>query len=175
MSAGSSPAGQKFAFEHSNILFAGILDVASSKSVTSKIRENANEAGREDLALWAGVHIVCKDTEKEAREYEKYIEEKADWESAIRFKQIIESGDARTFNFDSKRPEDFKKDESVRMYLKAGLVPLVGTPEMIVEELQKLSDAGISGICTGMVDYDEGLDRMNEQIFPLMRDAGLRA
>jgi alkanesulfonate monooxygenase SsuD/methylene tetrahydromethanopterin reductase-like flavin-dependent oxidoreductase (luciferase family) len=175
MSAGSSPAGQKFAFEHSNILFAGILDVASSKSVTSKIRKNANEAGREDLALWAGVHIVCKDTEKEAREYEKYIEEKADWESAIRFKQIIESGDARTFNFDSKRPEDFKTDESVRMYLKAGLVPLVGTPEMIVEELQKLSDAGISGICTGMVDYDEGLDRMNEQIFPLMRDAGLRA
>lgn len=175
MSAGSSPAGQKFAFDHANILFAGILDVDHAKSVTSKIRTRADEAGREDLALWAGVHIVCKDTEKEAQDYAKYLEEKADWESAIRFKQIVETGDARSFNFEQKRPEDYKNDESVRMYLRAGLVPLVGTPEMIVDGLQKLSDAGISGICTGLVDYDEGLDRMHEQIFPLMRNAGLRA
>ena len=33
------------------------------------MRENADEAGREDLALWAGVHIICKDTEKEAQDY----------------------------------------------------------------------------------------------------------
>ena len=59
--------------------------------------------------------------------------------------------------------------------MRAALVPLVGTPEMIVDELQKLSDSGITGICTGLVDYDEGLDRLHEQIFPLMRSAGLRA
>lgn len=171
MSAGSSPAGQKFAFDHASLLFAGIYTVDSAKPIVSKLRQNADEAGREDLALWAGVHIICKDTEQEALDYVKYVvEEKGDWESAVRYKQILESGDARSINFD-----DFKGDDSIKTFMRGGLVPLVGTPEMIVEGLQKLSDAGISGICTGLVDYDEGLDRMSEQIFPLMRSAGLRA
>ena len=171
MSAGSSPAGQQFAFDHANILFAGVYDVDRAKPAVQQLRENANKADREDLALWAGVHIVCKDTEKEALEYVNYVvEEKGDWESAARYKQILESGDARSINFD-----DFKGDESVKAFMRAGLVPLVGTPEMIVEGLQKLSDAGITGVCTGLVDYDEGLDRLHEQIFPLMSSAGLRA
>ncbi|CCQ44472.1 hypothetical protein ARTSIC4J27_398 [Pseudarthrobacter siccitolerans] len=50
----------------------------------------------------------------------------------------------------------------------------MGTTETIVDGLQKLQDTGISGTCVGLVDYDEGLDRMNERIFPLMRRAGLR-
>lgn len=171
MSAGSSPAGQNFAFNHANILFAGIFDMDRSKSVTSQLRKNADEAGREDLALWAGVHIICKDTEKEAQDYVKYVvEEKGDWESAARYKHIIESGGSGSINF-----ADYKDDESVKTFMRAGLLPLVGTPEMIVDGLQKLSDAGIAGVCTALVDYDEGLDRMNEQIFPLMRSAGLRA
>lgn len=170
MSAGSSPAGQQFAFDHANILFAPISELAKSKTVASQLRQKADDAGREDLALWAGVHIVCKDTEKEAHDYVKYVvEEKGDWESAAMYKQIIQTGDARSMNFDN-----YEGDESVKTFMRAGLMPLVGTPEMIVEGLQTLSDAGVAGICTGLVDYDEGLDRMNEQIFPLMRSAGLR-
>ncbi|MFI1465474.1 LLM class flavin-dependent oxidoreductase [Nocardia carnea] len=177
MSAGASPAGQKFAFQHANILFIMVTDVNNSKPVTQKVRANADQAGRPDLDLWAGVHIICKDTEKEAQDYVKYVvDEKGDWESAVRYQQIIASGDARSMRWDDfKRNEDFKQDESIRTFMRAGLVPLVGTPEMIVEGLQKLSDAGIAGVCTGLVDYDEGLDRLNEQIFPLMRSAGLRA
>ena len=46
MSAGSSPAGQRFAFDHANILFAGIDDVNDSKPAVTKLRKNADEAGR---------------------------------------------------------------------------------------------------------------------------------
>ncbi|KPI00309.1 luciferase family protein [Actinobacteria bacterium OK006] len=176
MSAGSSPAGQQFAFKHANILFAAIASVEQSQSVTPKLRQNADGAGRADLGLWSGVHIICKDTEKEAREYLAYIEEKGDYESALRYKHIIQNGDSRGWSWDHyKKSEDPKQDETIKTFFRAGLVPLVGTPEMIVDGLQKLSDSGITGICTGLVDYDEGLDRLNEQIFPLMRDAGLRA
>jgi alkanesulfonate monooxygenase SsuD/methylene tetrahydromethanopterin reductase-like flavin-dependent oxidoreductase (luciferase family) len=175
MSAASSPAGQKFAFAHSNILFAGFPDVERSKGITAKLRQNADEAGREDLDLWAGVHIICKDTEKEARDYVKYVEDEVgDWESAARYRLICDMGDARSMPFDYQRSQDVRQDDSIRIFLRAGLVPIVGTPEMVVDELLKLSQAGISGICTGMVDYDEGLDRLNEQIFPLMKNAGLR-
>lgn len=175
MSTGSSPAGQQFAIKHANILFAAISSVDQSFQVTPKLRENANAAGREDLGLWAGVHIICKDTEKEARDYLKYVEEKGDYESALKYKHIIQNGDSRGFNWDHyKTSEDPTKDETIKTFFRAGLVSLVGTPAMIVDGLQKLYDSGITGICTGLVDYDEGLDRMNEQIFPLMRDAGLR-
>ena len=48
-------------------------------------------------------------------DYVKYVvEEKGDWESAARYKQIIDSGDARSMNFD-----EFKDDES-REDLHAG-------------------------------------------------------
>lgn len=171
MSAGSSPAGQRFAFDHANILFAPVAELSKAATVVPGLRKNADEAGREDLALWAGVHIICKDTEKEAQDYLRYVvEEKGDRESAALYKQIIQTGDARSMNFD-----DYKDDESVKTFMRAGLMPLVGTPEMIVDGLQTLSDAGVAGICTGLVDYDEGLDRMDQQIFPLMRSAGLRA
>ncbi|NGP08319.1 LLM class flavin-dependent oxidoreductase [Rhodococcus sp. 14C212] len=175
MSAGASPAGQKFAFDHANILFAAIPNIERSAGAVSKLRRNADEAGRPDLGLWSGVHIICKDTEKEANDYVKYIEEKGDWESALRYQHIVRDGGGRSFDWDAyKQSDDYKQDESVKTFFRAGLVPLVGTPEMIVDGLQKLKDAGISGTCVGLVDYDEGLDRMNEQIFPLMRSAGLR-
>lgn len=176
MSAGSSPAGQQFAFKHANILFAAISSVAQSAEVTPKLRESANAAGREDLGLWSGVHIICKDTEKEAREYLEYVESKGDYEGALKYKHIIINGDSRGWSWDHyKKSADPKQDETIKTFFRAGLVPLVGTPEMIVDGLLKLKESGITGACTGLVDYDEGLDRMNEQIFPLMQSAGLRA
>jgi dimethylsulfone monooxygenase len=176
MSAGSSPAGQQFAFKHANILFAAISSVAHSAEVTPKLRESANAAGREDLGLWSGVHIICKDTEKEAREYLEYVESKGDYEGALKYKHIIINGDSRGWSWDHyKKSADPKQDETIKTFFRAGLVPLVGTPEMIVDGLLKLKESGITGACTGLVDYDEGLDRMNEQIFPLMQSAGLRA
>jgi dimethylsulfone monooxygenase len=175
MSAGSSPAGQEFAFKHANVLFASVASVEHSGELTPKIRQKADAAGREDLGLWAGAHIIVKDTEKEARAYADYVTESTDWESALRYREIIRTG-TQSFNWDEyKQSEDYKRDESVRAFGRAALMPITGTPEMVVEELQKLQASGITGICTGLVDYDEGLDRLNEQIFPLMREAGLRA
>lgn len=64
MSADAIPAGLKFAFDHANILFAAFPNVERSAEAVSKLRRNADGAGRRDLALWSGVHIICKDTEK---------------------------------------------------------------------------------------------------------------
>ncbi|SLK14310.1 LLM class flavin-dependent oxidoreductase [Arthrobacter sp. P2b] len=176
MSAGASPAGQAFAFKHANILFASVATVEQSAAVTPKLRANANAAGREDLGLWSAAHIICKDTEKEAKEYVEYINEKGDYESALRYRNINLAGGGKSFDWDSlKSSDDPKQDETIKTWFRAGMLPLVGTPEMIVDGMLKLQESGITGICTGLVDYNEGLDRMNEQIFPLMRDAGLRA
>jgi dimethylsulfone monooxygenase len=55
-----------------------------------------------------------------------------------------------------------------------GGIPLVGTPEMIVDNLVALNNAGVNGIGLGWVDYQAGVEQFNEQILPLMVSAGLR-
>jgi len=176
MSAGSSPAGQAFAFKYADILFASITHVEQSTEVAPKLRAAADGAGREDLALWAPVHIICKDTEKEANDYLEYVVSKGDYESAAGYKHVIQSGDGRSFNWDNfKASQDPTQDETIKTWFRAGLAPIVGTPEMVVDALDTLHKSGLSGVCIGMVDYNEGLDRMDEQIFPLMREAGLRS
>jgi dimethylsulfone monooxygenase len=150
MSAGSSPAGQAFAFKHANILFASITHVEQSAEVAPKLRSAANGAGREDLALWIPAHIICKDTEKEANEYVEYINSKGDYESAAGYKHVIQSGDGRSFNWENfKEAQDPTQDETIKTWFRAGLAPIVGTPEMVVESLEQLHKAGVSGIAIG--------------------------
>jgi alkanesulfonate monooxygenase SsuD/methylene tetrahydromethanopterin reductase-like flavin-dependent oxidoreductase (luciferase family) len=55
-----------------------------------------------------------------------------------------------------------------------GGFPLVGTREHIVDQLQKLSDAGLDGIALSWLDYYAGIERWNRTILPLMEQAGLR-
>ena len=54
-------------------------------------------------------------------------------------------------------------------------LPLVGTAEQIVEELGKLADIGVDGCLIFWVRYKEELAQWNEEVLPLMVQAGLRA
>jgi alkanesulfonate monooxygenase SsuD/methylene tetrahydromethanopterin reductase-like flavin-dependent oxidoreductase (luciferase family) len=53
-------------------------------------------------------------------------------------------------------------------------MPLIGTPEQVVEGFQELSDAGMEGMIMGFLDYHEELDLFGEKVMPLLREAGLR-
>ena len=56
----------------------------------------------------------------------------------------------------------------------AGSFPLVGTPERIVADMQKLAEIGFSGVAATFVNYLEELPYFFEKVLPLMREAGLR-
>ena len=55
-----------------------------------------------------------------------------------------------------------------------GGVPLVGTPEQIVNRFGELHDIGIDGVALTRVNYREGIDQFNEQVLPLLVEAGFR-
>ena len=55
-----------------------------------------------------------------------------------------------------------------------GAIPLVGTPEQIVDGMLAFSAAGLDGITLSWVNYEEGLTQFNETLLPLMKQAGLR-
>ena len=55
-----------------------------------------------------------------------------------------------------------------------GGVPLVGTADRIVEELQKFTGIGLDGILLSWVDYLEGLDDWQREVMPRLEQAGMR-
>ena len=55
-----------------------------------------------------------------------------------------------------------------------GALPLVGTPEQIVDGLLAFSKAGLDGTTLSWVDYEAGIAQFKERILPLMVQAGLR-
>jgi hypothetical protein len=61
--------------------------------------------------------------------------------------------------------------EQFRYHFKAGWV---GTPEMMVDRLGLLSEAGMDGVCLSWLDYNSGIKKWNAEVMPLLEKAGLR-
>jgi alkanesulfonate monooxygenase SsuD/methylene tetrahydromethanopterin reductase-like flavin-dependent oxidoreductase (luciferase family) len=53
-------------------------------------------------------------------------------------------------------------------------LPLIGTPEQIVDGMLAMHRAGLDGITLSWVDYEAGIAQYSEQIEPLLRQADLR-
>ena len=126
-----------------------------------------NEFGR-DLKIWCYGYVVQKDTQKEAEAYlDYYANQMGDDEGCdiITTELGIQTG---IFT-----PEDAVR---FRFHFKAGFagVPLVGTPEQIVELFKKYSDWGIDGIALTWLDYHQGIKDFVAGVQPLMEAAGLR-
>ena len=55
-----------------------------------------------------------------------------------------------------------------------GAMPMIGTPEQIIDKLLEFSNNGLDGLTLSWVDYKDGLSQFGEKILPLMKQAGLR-
>jgi len=95
-------------------------------------------------------YVVCRKTEQEARAYERYyVHEKGDWTSV----RIL----LNTFitNSESMPPED-SRTLATNMIAGYGALPLVETPQQVVEDMQAMSNVYMDGLTVCWVDYDEG-------------------
>lgn len=168
MSAGLSPAGRRFAAKHADLNFVLLPDLEVGRGVIAEIKELARrEFGREILVFGMG-YVVCRDTEREAREFvHYYVHEKGDWQGVRNLLNILLP------NSQSASQEQF---EAMAANFIAGYsaLPLVGTAEQVVEGMQRMSDAGMDGITLSWVDYESGLEQFQEQILPLLIETGLR-
>jgi dimethylsulfone monooxygenase len=168
MSAGFSPAGAAFAQRWADLNFIAVQDEAQIATVASAARKSAKDKFGRDVLICCGGWIICRDTEREAKEYFEYV--------------IKEKGDRASA--EATLAEMIPNSHSIRGLAREGLVErlmggffglqLVGTPEQIVERMKKASDAGIDGLAISWVDYHEGLRQYTDKLLPLMKQAGLR-
>ena len=170
MNAGGSEAGQRFAATHCDMNFVILRnhdDFEAGKAQIDNLKGMARDMGRE-VQSWIHGYVVCRDTEKEARDYlEYYVGTKGDYEAVNNLLSI--------FEIESKTLTPEELDGFRRHFIAGhGGYPLVGTAEQIVEEMDRLSALGIDGILLSWVDYKTEIKQWIDQVLPLMEQAGQR-
>jgi alkanesulfonate monooxygenase SsuD/methylene tetrahydromethanopterin reductase-like flavin-dependent oxidoreductase (luciferase family) len=170
MNAGTSPAGREFAARHSDLIFAGLTSLDTAAQQIAEIKALARERHGREIRVFGRGHVVCRDTDAEARaHYDRVHRSLADFAGAREVVRV---------NMANSQSADWS---SIRMQrIVEGMIagfwalPLVGTAERITQTIVELHAAGLDGIALSWPDYDEGLGQLEELILPRLVQAGLR-
>ena len=163
------PAGQHFAATQADMNFVILKEheAEAGKAQIGKLKAMAREAGRE-IQSWIHVYVVCRDTDAEAEDYlDYYVRRKGDYEAV---NNLLEIFGMQSRTLDPKALDEFR----FHFIAGHGGYPLVGTPETIVAEIDKLIDIGIDGVLMSWVDYRTELAQWIDRVMPLMEQAGQR-
>jgi alkanesulfonate monooxygenase SsuD/methylene tetrahydromethanopterin reductase-like flavin-dependent oxidoreductase (luciferase family) len=170
MNAGGSPAAQDFTTRYCDMNFVILKDrtfLEGARKQIDHLKGMAHSHGHE-TRIWIHVYVVCRETEKEAKDYlHRYVYEQGDWEAAGNLLRIF---GMQTETLDKATLEGHK----AHFIAGHGGYPLVGTAEQITEELGKLADIGVDGCLISWVDYKNELKQWNSEVLPLLEQAGLR-
>jgi alkanesulfonate monooxygenase SsuD/methylene tetrahydromethanopterin reductase-like flavin-dependent oxidoreductase (luciferase family) len=158
MSAGNSPRGQAFAAKHADLNF-----VVAPEGV----RSQAGALGRQ-VQVFGQCYVVCRDTEAEAKAFvERYVNELGDWAGVRNLLDVLIP------NSQSALGSEWEA-MAANMIAGYGALPLVGTPDQIVEGLARISAAGLDGTTLSWVDYEAGIEQFERVLKPRLIEAGLR-
>ena len=171
MNAGTSGPGREFAATHSDLIFASLQNLELAHRQIAEIKQQARESHGREVRVFGRAHIVCRPTEAEARQYFRWVHR--DHADVAAIEKLFATSTANSNSMEVGQEEHWQKIE--RLAAGRGALTLVGTPEQIVSTMLELADAGLDGLALSWVNYDEGLQQMEDDILPLMVQAGLRA
>ena len=171
MNAGMSPTGQDFAVRNVDMVFVLLYgEEEVVRENIASVRRKAAEKGKE-IAVWGTVHVTCRSSEAEIQAFQAdFIDARGDTEAAGRYAATVMGTDSGSMGGLQADPALVRS-----LVASGGNRPLVGTPEQIVAEFEKLADWGLDGLALVWPDYEAGLEQYNTDLLPLMRKAGLRA
>ena len=167
VNAGSSPDGMDFIAQHCDFGFQAFPNLERVAQMNKELRARADAHGRE-VGVVNTAYVVCADTEAEARRYhDHYVDELGDWEGGRALcDQLV--GQSRS------HPEEMLRSMTRSLVAGWGAVPLVGTPEQIADRIIEMHGLGTNGLALSWVDFEDGIGQFDEQVVPLLRNAGLR-
>ncbi len=169
VNAASSGAGLAYAVKNSDLIFitspAGADPDKACEALpahNNRIKTAAREIGREVKTI-INPHVICRETEKEARAQYQAILDHQDPVAADNFYAAFAGGDQASW-----------KQATRNQWVIGGNVHLVGTPEQIVDHFQRLHRAGCDGVQVNFYDFLPDLEFFGDRVLPLMHQAGLR-
>jgi alkanesulfonate monooxygenase SsuD/methylene tetrahydromethanopterin reductase-like flavin-dependent oxidoreductase (luciferase family) len=166
--AGASLQGRAFAARNANFIFTPFVDIAMAEKVVGAVKEAANQQGRH-VGVLTSSHVVCRGTRREAEEFYKYYaDEHADWEAVDRL-MALQNMHAQSFS------REMLENYRWRFAAGHGSYPLVGTPDDIADELERMYNAGVNGTTLAFFDYADELPEFAEEVLPRLRKKGIRS
>ena len=169
VNAASSGAGLAYAARHSDLIFVtsptgANLDRACEALPAHNRAIKALAAGHgRDVRTIINPHVICRETEREAREQYRAILEHQDPVAADNFYATFMGGDQASWKAATR--ED---------WVIGGNVHVVGSPEQVVDGFVRLKRAGCDGVQVNFYDYLPDLELFGARVLPLMVQAGLR-
>jgi alkanesulfonate monooxygenase SsuD/methylene tetrahydromethanopterin reductase-like flavin-dependent oxidoreductase (luciferase family) len=167
MNAAFGPPGRDFAARHCDFLFTTFTDMEAGKAQIADMRQRADAAGRE-MGVYTVAHVVCRETEKEAREYYHYYSAEQEDTGAVDYMMRQKKAFSRSHD------EEAYRKYRQRFAAGTGTYPLVGTPEHIAQELIRMQQTGFKGSALTFVNYRDELPFFCERVLPLLEQAGIR-
>ncbi|MRX49556.1 LLM class flavin-dependent oxidoreductase [Paracoccus sp. S-4012] len=167
LNAAFSPEGRDFAAKAADYLFTTFTEVEKGRETIADMRARAAGEGRE-VGVYTTCHVVCRPTRAEAEDYyDHYSRAMAD-EASL---DIYTAG--------KQKHSGSHEADAYRLYRQrfaagGGTYPLVGTPEDIAAELERIAAAGFEGTTLSFVNFRDELPFFLERVMPLLTDAGLR-
>jgi alkanesulfonate monooxygenase SsuD/methylene tetrahydromethanopterin reductase-like flavin-dependent oxidoreductase (luciferase family) len=167
MNAAGSGEGRDFASRNADFLFAISVDLEKSKAEVDAIKANSAKLGR-NTGVFTLCHAVCRPTKKEAEEYYRYYaHDNADW-GAVDNLMRLQGMHAQSF------PAEALKTMRDRFAAGHGTYPLVGDPDTIVKEMEKITASGFAGTTLSFVDYVKEFPYFRDEVIPRLEKKGLR-
>ncbi len=180
MSAAQSGDGQDFAARVADILFTSMQDSEHARGTVEHLHGLAATHGRRP-DVYVQTQFVCKPTRKEAEEYVHYYAvEMADPDAIEYFARQRRATMSR-----STREGDTLADKTLSAVLTgarprkypgmfAGMFPVIGTPDEVVAEIQKIASLGVAGSTLVFLNYLQELPYFVQEVFPRLERVGLR-
>ena len=170
MNAGASATGQAFAIRNCDALFSTISRGISFEETARHVRgvqALAQQAGRNIDVYTVGV-VTCRPTEREAQDYYQYaVVDNADWaavDNILAMKNITPQ---------IHSPEEFQRLRNHQANGMGGL-PLVGDPDLVSRDMERLAALGLKGIAVSFLNYLDELPYFCAEVLPRLARSGLR-
>jgi alkanesulfonate monooxygenase SsuD/methylene tetrahydromethanopterin reductase-like flavin-dependent oxidoreductase (luciferase family) len=166
MSAGSSPAGRRFAVNSVDCLF---MVITSDDRIADDVAQVRVVPGAEKCGLYASGHLLCRATPKETQEYYHYlVREKGDWEAA---EQIIAKRAAG--GSQSLSPDAMRKAKE-RVIAGGATFPVIGSYDEVADKFFRLSQAGLDGMAVILVNYVNEMPIIRDEVLPRLERLKIR-
>lgn len=167
MSAGNSERGLAFAAKHADLNFVVAPDLATAAQSAIQVKASAAQYGKK-MQVFGQAYVVCRESKAEAERFvQHYVHELGDWQGVRNLLDMLIP------NSQSVLGEQWEAMAG-NMIAGYGALPLVGTPDQVVEGLLEFAAAGLDGVTLSWVDYLAGIEQYQKQLLPRLIEAGLR-
>ena len=179
MSAAQSGDGQAFAAQIADILFTAMYSFDQVADTLSRVGGLAKAHHRRP-DVYVTTQMVCRPTRKEAEDYAHYYAvDMADLDAVSYFaRQKASTASTSTKVGETSTDRVFATSTGVPDRRYPGMFPsqypIVGAPDDIVTQLERLADMGVAGSTLVFLNYRDEMPYFVQEVLPRMERRGLR-